>query len=226
MKIPNLNTLLPPAYRKKLEATITTVKRQQRKKVAIDDFIARSKEVHNNKYDYSRVVDCRANEKVEIICPEHGSFWQYKHNHVAGQKCYHCTRDSRTVRVETFIKRLKEVHGDSLTYVGGYSAMAFPVSMHCNVCGHDWETAPAHMIYHQTGCPICAMSELVGARTKPDEVFREQLWKVRDGQFKLIGTYTRGLDNNTFQCTNCGHEFMTTPRQMLRGKKCPSCRKG
>lgn len=31
--------------------------------------------IHNNKYDYSKVDYRKAHEKVCIICPEHGEFW-------------------------------------------------------------------------------------------------------------------------------------------------------
>lgn len=40
------------------------------------DFIERAKEVHSDKYDYSKVEYVNAYTKVCIICPKHGEFWQ------------------------------------------------------------------------------------------------------------------------------------------------------
>lgn len=36
---------------------------------------------HGNRYDYSKVVYKTNHDKVEIICKEHGSFWQTPNNH-------------------------------------------------------------------------------------------------------------------------------------------------
>lgn len=40
-----------------------------------EEFIAEAKQVHGDKYDYSKVVYIDANTKVSIICPIHGGFW-------------------------------------------------------------------------------------------------------------------------------------------------------
>jgi hypothetical protein len=46
-----------------------------------NDFIEKSNEIYNNKYDYSKVNYINAHTKVCIICPEHGEFWQEPNNH-------------------------------------------------------------------------------------------------------------------------------------------------
>lgn len=45
---------------------------------------------HGDTYDYSKVVYIKAKEKVEIICKEHGSFWQTPDNHWSGSGCPNC----------------------------------------------------------------------------------------------------------------------------------------
>jgi len=44
------------------------------KKSAIEEFIKRAREVHGNKYDYSKVNYVDSKTKVIIICPVHGEF--------------------------------------------------------------------------------------------------------------------------------------------------------
>src|SRR5439155_26535526 len=58
-------------------------------------FIQRSREVHGNKYDYSRVDYRGANTPVEIICPVHGAFFQQPIVHTTGHGCRKCG-DKRT----------------------------------------------------------------------------------------------------------------------------------
>ena len=56
------------------------------------EFIEKAREVHGNKYDYSKVDYKNASTKVCIICPEHGEFWQLPYKHLSGQNCPKCAR--------------------------------------------------------------------------------------------------------------------------------------
>ena len=51
-----------------------------------ENFIERSKQIHGDKYDYSKVVYTGISNKIEIICPKHGSFFQEPNVHV-NMKC-------------------------------------------------------------------------------------------------------------------------------------------
>lgn len=57
-----------------------------------EDFIREAKEVHGNKYDYSKVEYIDNKTKVCIICPEHGEFWQTPHSHLSGVGCPICSK--------------------------------------------------------------------------------------------------------------------------------------
>ena len=56
-------------------------------------FVERSNKVHNNKYDYSKVEYKTSEDKVCIICPEHGEFWQTPHSHLSGVGCPLCSKE-------------------------------------------------------------------------------------------------------------------------------------
>ena len=55
-----------------------------------ENFITKSRKVHGDKYDYSKVDYVNKRTKVCIICPEHGEFWQSPHNHKRGDSCPKC----------------------------------------------------------------------------------------------------------------------------------------
>lgn len=57
-----------------------------KRRLSTEEFIARAREVHGDKYDYSRADYVTSHGKVEIICPEHGSFWQSPATHTMGNK--------------------------------------------------------------------------------------------------------------------------------------------
>jgi hypothetical protein len=49
-----------------------------------------SNKIHNNYYDYSKSNYVGMNDKVVIICREHGEFTQKPGNHIQGQGCRKC----------------------------------------------------------------------------------------------------------------------------------------
>lgn len=54
------------------------------------EFTKRCNKIHNNKYSYELVEYKNNRNKVEIICPVHGSFYQYPHDHLNGCGCPKC----------------------------------------------------------------------------------------------------------------------------------------
>ena len=56
-----------------------------------EEFLIRAKEVHGEKYNYSKVVLNGCEKEVEIICPKHGTFWQTPYHHTKnGSGCPKC----------------------------------------------------------------------------------------------------------------------------------------
>ena len=51
-------------------------KKQTHKRVTQEMFIARARELHGDKYDYSKTDYQDMRSKVLIVCPRHGEFWQ------------------------------------------------------------------------------------------------------------------------------------------------------
>ena len=62
------------------------------KRITQEEFINKSKKVHGDKYDYSKVKYIDLETPVEIICPIHGSFYQKPEHHLMGHGCQKCGR--------------------------------------------------------------------------------------------------------------------------------------
>lgn len=60
-------------------------------RILLDDFILRSLLSHDITYNYSKTIYINGATKVEIICPKHGSFWQFPFQHINGANCPWCT---------------------------------------------------------------------------------------------------------------------------------------
>ncbi len=63
-----------------------------------EQFIAKAKRVHGDKYDYSLVRYQTGELPVKIVCPAHGEFEQRPYHHLADHGCRKCAVDRRRGR--------------------------------------------------------------------------------------------------------------------------------
>lgn len=62
-----------------------------KKTFTTEDFIIKSNEIHNNKYDYSKTIYTGSLNKLTITCPHHGDFEQTAITHMTkGHGCRRC----------------------------------------------------------------------------------------------------------------------------------------
>ena len=81
-------------------------------------FVERAKTVHgDDKYNYCQSVYKSAHEKVNIICSEHGAFWQSATEHLKGSGCGACASElvSGYSRSD-FIRLCNEKNGNAILY--------------------------------------------------------------------------------------------------------------
>ena len=80
------------------------IKRAKNNKHSIDEFIQKSKLIHGDKYDYSKVEYINSHTKVCIICPEHGEFWQRPCCHTnLRQGCPFCNESQSEMEIEQIL---------------------------------------------------------------------------------------------------------------------------
>ena len=60
------------------------------KKLTTEQFIAKAREIHGDKYDYSKVVYVNAKPTVWVTCKEHGDFWITPDHLTRGECCNLC----------------------------------------------------------------------------------------------------------------------------------------
>lgn len=132
------------------------------RKITTEEFVIKSKEIHNDKYDYSNSVIDGVRNKVKINCPEHGEFNQEAHKHLSGHGCKRCTVINNPhftkMNNEDFVSKSKEVHGDIYNYDNSiYNGSKEMVDISCKKHGAFKQYAGVHMSGH--GCPTCSQSK-------------------------------------------------------------------
>jgi hypothetical protein len=71
--------------------------------LGLDKFIEKANKIHYNKYDYSKVIYINSYSKVEIICPEHGSFFQKPGDHIHSKAGCPVCKESKGEALVAFI---------------------------------------------------------------------------------------------------------------------------
>ena len=125
-----------------------------------DQIISQFREIHGDKYNYSFVNYVRAHDKVEIVCPKHGSFFMAPIAHKKGQACPQCYNETRGEAIaltkEEFLARVVVVHGTKYDYSRvTYSRLRDKIDVVCTKHGLFNLSGDSHL-YGKVGCPICS----------------------------------------------------------------------
>lgn len=136
---------------------------REKNKITLNEFIKKAKEVHGDKYGYSKVEYVNSKTKVCIICPEHGEFWQTPDSHLRGGGCKKCLNEKlssdRLLTTEEWIEKARKVHGDKYDYSKTiYKGYYEKVCITCPEHGEFWQLAYNHL--QGKGCGQCRMSQL------------------------------------------------------------------
>ena len=132
-------------------------------KIDTEEFIERARQVHGDKYDYSKVDYISPKKKVCIIDKEYGEFWMMPYAHLNGQGCpmrkNQKISEANSKTREEFIKEAMAIHGDKYDYSKlEYKGTFEKVCIICSKHGEFWQKPKEHL--NGCGCPICKASHL------------------------------------------------------------------
>ena len=187
------------------------------KRKTLTEFINESKQIHGNKYDYSKTQYINTNTKVCIICPIHGEFWQAPRHHLNGNGCPYCAGKIR-LTTEEFIRRAKEVHGDKYDYSKvEYVNARIKVCIICPEHGEFRQTASEHL--RGQGCPKCAQEK----HNSTTEEFIRKAKEVHGDKYDYSKVeYVNAYTKVRIICPIHG-DFEQNAHSHLNGRGCPKC---
>lgn len=217
------------------------------KKISSEEFITRSNNIHNNKYDYSKVEYVNNKTKVCIICPEHGEFWQPPKNHLLGQGCPICgeeiARKCKKNDYQKFIDRFIKTFGDiaEFPYINDeYENRNSTITYVCKKCGKAHKKVASYIFANKTICECYRVKEprqnivfehkpIISSRLISADVIESRIKELYP-TIEMIGKndYKNTSTKVLFRCTSCNNEFYRKPNTFLYSKlktPCPICTK-
>lgn len=128
------------------------------KKLTQEEFIAKARSVHGDKYDYSKAEYVNNRTDVIIICPIHGEFKQTPDSHMSGRECQKCGKikasKNKKYTLNEFIEKSNQAHNNKYDYsITDYKGCYEPVEIICPIHGVFTQTPYTHI--YGVGCPKC-----------------------------------------------------------------------
>jgi len=196
-----------------------------RKSLTTQDWIARARKRHGKRYDYSKAVYKGYGTDIEVVCPEHGAFWQRENNHRNGAGCPKCgvasRRDARSHSYDSFLKAAREAHGDSYDYpeVEIHDSRT-RVPIVCPEHGLFEQMVYVHLAGH--GCKKCSYQKN-GKRSQLGlSEFLRRAQEVHGDTYEYLSGLNSMHKPILIRCPLHG-EFKQTPANHLKGAGCPKC---
>ena len=191
------------------------------KKLTKDYFIFIVIIIYGDKYDYYKVNYMGSENKVCIVCPKHGEFWQTPHRHLMGDKCPKCSVKSKLSN-SSFVERARKIHGNKYDYSKvNYVDSLTPVCIICPEHGEFWQRPSAHL--SGQGCPKCS-SFLNGNKKRLEQnEFIKRANEIHNEKYDYSKVkYVTSTIPVIITCPLHG-DFYQTPHKHLCGHGCPVC---
>lgn len=134
---------------------------RQNRRLTKEQFIEKANKRHNDKYDYTKLNFINVRNRVRIICPEHGEFWQVAQQHLEGCGCPKCAINNRRNDINELIKKSVILHNSKYDYsLVNYNKTNEKVEIICPIHGIFKQRMHDHL--RGCGCPKCANKQSIG----------------------------------------------------------------
>ena len=187
-----------------------------------NDFINKAKEIHNDKYDYSKINYIKMNEKVIIICKEHGNFEQTPSNHITHKHgCQICANNYLSNTTE-FIEKAITIHRDNYDYSKvNYVNNRTQIIIICKKHGEFEQQPDSHLC--GSGCKFCGIESMkTKQKTEIDDFIKNANIKHNNKYDYSKINYINARTKIIIICKKHG-EFEQQPDSHLRGCGCIKC---
>jgi hypothetical protein len=192
-----------------------------------DEFKLEATEIHEDKYDYSKVVYIDSTTKVIIICKIHGEFEQAPAEHKSGKGCRNCAYINNGINkrsnTDEFIKKAKEKHGDDKY---DYSEVKYidsetKVIIICKIHGEFEQRPETHL--QGCGCRKCGIVNRANKNRSNTDEFKLEATEIHEDKYDY--SKVEYIDSTTKVIIICKihGEFEQAPSGHLQGAGCNQC---
>lgn len=197
-----------------------------KKLIATEDCVKKFRKIHGDKYDYSEVIYNGSNEKIKIICPVHGVFYQTPNKHLMGRGCPYCSGNIRKT-TEQCIADFKKIHGNKYDYsLVRYEANNKKVEIICPTHGIFKQTPSIHL--KGCGCPKCGKENSSVKLSKKfalnKDEFVSRAKKIHGDLYSYDKVEYANMKSKVLITCKVHGDYTQTACDHLKGYGCPKCK--
>ncbi|NFB57097.1 hypothetical protein EXM89_12090 [Clostridium botulinum] len=146
---------------------------------------------------------------------------------LSGTRCPNCNikkhSDKRRKSPEQFEKEVYDLVGDEYTLMSSYIDSKSKVLIKHNICGYEYMIKPGNFINLGRRCPICAKKSYGAYKKLSKGEFINRILQATGNEYTLIGNYVDTTTKVLMKHNKCGNEWEITPKNFLKGRRCPLC---
>jgi predicted RNA-binding Zn-ribbon protein involved in translation (DUF1610 family) len=194
------------------------------KKLTNDEYLLRVFNICGDEYAIlEKYIDTRTNLlTIHNIC---GHKWKIAPNKfLLGRRCPKCGRKSSAYKNTTPMEKLKEnilkISNNEIVIVDGqYINRNSKLIFYHRICKRKFEDEYENVLKRKS-CLFCKKIRIFG---KSHEKYVAEIFKKYNGEYIILGQYEKAKIHILTRHVPCGHEWMVTPTNLLRGFGCPKC---
>ena len=202
-----------------------------RKRLTQEQFVSR---LRDKNPDITVVGEYRnITTKIRVKCNKCGHEWDVLPCSLLymGTGCPQCHfkllhssfKEKHATPRDTFIKKFEEKF-KNLEIISEYHGLWEDITIRCKDCGNVF-TKKAGVMLSSKGCPKCVRR---GNPQKRSDICKERFidrMKEINPNVTILGEYERSAKPLLVKCNVCGHEWYSSPNDLLRRRGCMKCHK-
>lgn len=218
-------------------SSINVVKNARKRGTELNRFFRKNPYTYENILNYLKINNrditlistklSNAKEDLSWFCPEHNYFQSSWNSIKNGSGCPVCGRilaASKNRNSYEYVRQTFENYGHILVsniYINNLELLEFVCRKHKNK--GIQKTSFGNLISKENICTFCNKEKHREKQMKTQEEFKNDLYKVHGGLYKVKGRYQGANNHMEFVCNTCGNEWSTKPTHLLSGHGCPKC---
>lgn len=154
-------------------------------KITSEFFIRKSKDIHNDYYQYDLSEYKNRDTPVKIVCPKHGEFFQTPRVHLRGNGCNLCSSEALSLKfrctIGQFSQKANAIHNNNkYNYTNVvYTNNKTKTKILCSIHGLFQQEPAAHL--SGAGCPKCSYQV-----SKPETEFLNYFGVLNNNDYRDI----------------------------------------
>lgn len=190
------------------------------RKLTTEEFIERARAVHGDEYDYSLANYTVKENKIEIICRKHGSFFQIANNHMRGAICKKCATENQRMSFEEYLSKIDDSIKEKYKFIKiKYRTLDKPLILtECKRHGRYWQRVDAPI-----SGKVCRLCSNEDSRNTLD-YFINKCKKIHNNKYDYSKVnYNTARDIVEIRCP-IHDAFFQTAASHMQGRGCPTCK--